>query len=227
MWVGVDGRRHTEFMLIFGVGWEDFFRECVCMRGRCRLERGWTFRWGMGLSGVCEVRERMLERMGGNLGMGMMISGGWRVCVFFGDCVIGSHDIVTGLGVVTGWRKDRREVAWAEISILNILSLDSCATLNSSSHARIRALGSFLRVGRDCSIRCLSFDNKLSFDSEVYAWVNACNKFFRSRVESVTLSKLCTYLLRFSHCGKWKIVHIFWIRTAAHVDGERREEVLA
>jgi len=142
IWVGIGGRRKIEFMVGFGVGWDDFFRDCVCLRGWIRLERGRIFRWGI------SVRVGGLERMGGNLGGGMIIAGGWRVCEIGRDGGMKSQEMISGFGLETGWRKERRDEAWAEISILNILSRDCCATLNSSNHARTRAFGSFLRVGR-------------------------------------------------------------------------------
>ena len=150
---GIEGKRRIGVVVILDFeGGADLF-DFVCLCGLCGL-----FGFGWDLRFRCDMVLLMFcfGRMGGNLGGGMIIEVGRGSCGIGGDCGGWSHGFVVERGLGRGSRKDRREVAWAVISLLNILSLDCWATLNSSNQARIKALGNFLRVERGCSRRCLS-----------------------------------------------------------------------
>lgn len=98
---------------------------------------------------------------------------------------------VVMVGVWVGLvRNDLSEDACTVFSEWNIRSRSCWAILNSSSQARIRAFGSFLRDNSGCSRRCLSFAKKLMGDSDLCAVVSAWMRFCRSLVESVTRSRL-------------------------------------
>jgi len=85
------------------------------------------------------------------------------------------------VGVWVGFvRKDRREEACAVFSELNIRSRWFWAILNSSSHARTRAFGSFFRECSGCSRKCLSFAKKVRGDSDLCAVLSAWMRFCRS-----------------------------------------------
>lgn len=117
----------------------------------------------------------------------------------------GSEAMLMEIVLIASWRDDSMvwEGAWGmrvrkDLRIADDLALSASnmrlramtAVLCSISHARMRALGIFFNCWSGVSRRCLSDARRLLMFSDVYAcWRDVC-RLMRSRVESVTRSRL-------------------------------------